>query len=66
MTNFLKKSRKRKQCPLFPNRKSTSTTVDHTYSTPKNKLRKLNTKINEDGSFNTSGRSKKCVRKVFS
>ena len=66
MTNFLKKSRKRKECPLFPNRKSTSTTVDHTYSTPKNKLRKLNTKINEYGSFKTSGRSKKCVRKVFS
>lgn len=65
-SNFSKKSNKRKQLPLFPNRNNKKTKTDHLYSTTRKKIcKKSNTKINDDGSFKMSGRRMGTVRKPF-
>ena len=65
-SNFAKKSTKRKQAPLFPNRNTKKPKTDHLYTTTtKEKCKKSNTKVNEDGSFRMTGRRKGNLRKPF-
>lgn len=57
-TNFHKKTTKRKQQPLFPNRKAKKIKEDHPYTMTKKGCKSNNSNKKEDGNFKMSARKK--------
>lgn len=64
-TNFHKKTTKRKQQPLFPNRKAKTIKEDHPYTMTKRGCKSNNSNKKEDGSFKMSARKKGSTRNTF-